>query len=285
MKYRSVVFSAALVWGLASPVVISSALGAIAPPLSLAQVYHDDIDLSYYWVSEKLDGARVWWNGRQLLSRNGNIYHAPHWFTENLPDHVLDGELWIGRGLFQLLMQAIRDTVPDDTAWRQVQFYVFDAPRIDGDFTERQRQLSAIVTKSSIPWLKLVPQKRIADPVNLQDWLSHVVTGGGEGLMLQRGDLPYRSGRHDGMMKLKTHQDAEARVVGYTAGKGKYKGMTGSLVVVDDSGLSFRLGSGLSDAERRSPPAVGAVVSYRYQGRTLSGKPRFARFLRERPEE
>ncbi len=285
MKCRSVVFSAAMVCGLASPVVISSALGAVAPPLSLAQVYHNDIDLSRYWVSEKLDGARVWWDGENLLSRGGNIYHAPDWFTDQLPDYVLDGELWIGRGQFQLLMQTIRDMVADDSAWRRVHFYVFDAPQFEGDFTQRQQKISAKMVNNSVPWLQLVEQKRIADPVLLQEWLARVVAGGGEGLMLQQADLPYRGGRHEGLLKLKSHQDAEARVVGYAPGKGKYKGMTGSLLVVDDLGVSFRLGSGLSDAERRSPPAVGAVVSYRYQGRTQSGKPRFARFLRVRPAE
>lgn len=285
MKYRSLVFSAAIVCGLASPVVISAALSAAAPPLSLAEVFHDDIELSYYWVSEKLDGARVWWDGRHLLSRNGNIYHAPDWFTEALPEQVLDGELWIGRGQFQLLMQTIRDGVPDDRAWRQVKFFVFDAPQAKGDFTRRQQRLEVIVSGVAVPWLQLVSQQRVANPIVLQEWLARVVADGGEGLMLQRANLLYRAGRHDGLLKLKTHTDAEARVVGYVAGKGKYKGLTGSLLVVDENGLSFRLGSGLSDADRHSPPVVGSIVSYRFQGRTLSGKPRFARYLRVRPGE
>ena len=97
--------------------------------------------------------------------------------------------------------------------------------------------------------------------------------------------MHYLSGRHSGYLKLKPYEDAEAVVVSYKPGKGKYTGMTGSLIVQGADGKRFRLGSGLSDADRNAPPALGTVVTYRFQGRTNSGKPRFARFLRVRPAE
>jgi ATP-dependent DNA ligase len=64
---------------------------------------HEDveIDLSRYWVSEKYDGVRACWDGSQLLSRAGNVIHAPAWFTARLPTTPLDGELWAGRGRFE----------------------------------------------------------------------------------------------------------------------------------------------------------------------------------------
>ncbi len=285
MRYSSFVLSISLVCGLASPAIVATALAATAPPVSLAQLYRDEIDLTRYWVSEKYDGARTWWNGTHLLSRNGNIFHAPDWFTKSLPATVLDGELWIGRGQFQLLMQTIRDSEPDDNAWRQVKFLVFDAPQAKGDFTSRQQALADLFNQHSVDWLQLVNQRRVADKQQLQQWLDQVVASDGEGLILQRGDSSYQAGRHSGLLKLKTSQDAEAVVVGYIPGKGKYTGMTGSLQVVDASGRRFRLGSGLSDEQRRNPPPIGTLVSYRFQGRTNSGKPRFARFLRVRPTE
>lgn len=53
-------------------------------------------------MSEKLDGLRAVWNGKILLSRNGNPFYAPEFFTKDLPkDTVLDGELFLGRGMFQ----------------------------------------------------------------------------------------------------------------------------------------------------------------------------------------
>ena len=115
--------------------------------------------------------------------------------------------------------------------------------------------------------------------------LDTTINNGGEGLVLQRIDLSYIAGRHSGMLKYKRLHDAEATVVGYETGKGKYLGMTGSLVVVNSSGKKFKLGSGLTDQERRHPPAIGTQVTYRHQGYTNSGKPRFAVFLRERLSE
>ena len=67
-------------------------------------------------------------------------------------------------------------------------------------------------------------------------------------------------------------------------GRGKHAARMGALWVETADGKRFKLGSGFSDAEREKPPAIGSWVSYRYSGTTPSGLPRFARFLRERPD-
>lgn len=255
------------------------------PPLSLAKKYQDRDDVGNYWVSEKMDGARAYWNGKQLLSRNGNVFHAPAWFTEHFPAHALDGELWMGRGSFELLMQTVRDKVPDESAWREVRYWVFDLPLSSGGFEKRSSELQQLVNQSSSPYIQMVKHLQFQSSELMYAHMRNVVANGGEGLMLQRSDTPYQAGRHPGLLKLKPFHDAEAVVIGYRPGKGKYKGMVGALVVQDADGLQFRLGSGLSDLQRREPPPVGAQVSYRYQGRTAKGLPRFARFLRARPYE
>jgi len=58
--------------------------------------------------------------------------------------------------------------------------------------------------------------------------------------------------------------------------------MLGSLMVETPEGLRFRIGSGFTDPQRRSPPPIGAIITYRYNGKTEKGIPRFARFLRVR---
>src|SRR6476659_9210470 len=68
---------------------------AAGPPLLLAQTWDNATDLSDWWMSEKLDGVRAYWDGKQFLSRQGNIYYAPDWFIEGLPSVPLDGELWV----------------------------------------------------------------------------------------------------------------------------------------------------------------------------------------------
>jgi len=76
--------------------------------------------------------------------------------------------------------------------------------------------------------------------------------------------------------------DAEAVVINHISGKGKYKGMLGSMVVETADKKRFKIGSGFSDKERKNPPAVGSVITYKYFGLTSKGVPRFASFVRVR---
>lgn len=103
--------------------------------------------------------------------------------------------------------------------------------------------------------------------------------------MLKRIDSLYGAGRSDDLLKVKTHDDAEAVVTAHLPGKGKYRGMLGALKVQLAGGRQFRIGTGFSDAERQDPPPVGATVTFRYRGFTATGLPRFASFLRVRNDE
>jgi DNA ligase-1 len=111
------------------------------------------------------------------------------------------------------------------------------------------------------------------------------VRDGGEGLMLHRADAPYITGRSDVLMKFKLWHDAEATVIAHLPGKGRHAGRLGALRVRAPDGREFSLGTGFSDAQRRDPPALGTVVSYRYRELTAKGMPRFASFWRVRAAE
>ena len=87
-------------------------------------------DLAGWWMSEKLDGVRAYWDGRTLISRLGNRFHAPDWFLDGLPDVPLDGELWIGRKAFQRTVGIVRRQDRTEL-WKEVTFVVFDAPALD----------------------------------------------------------------------------------------------------------------------------------------------------------
>jgi DNA ligase-1 len=253
-----------------------------APAMLLAEQYAAHIDVSQYWVSEKFDGVRAQWDGRILRFRGGGVVPAPAWFTANFPPAQLDGELWIGRDAFDALSGTVRKAEPVDAEWRQVRYLVFELPGAAGDFSMRVQQMRTLVAQAGVPWLLAVEQTRMADHATLMQRLDTVVKAGGEGLMLHRADAPYLTGRSDVLLKLKPWQDAEAVVVGYVAGKGKYTGMTGALEMQMADGQRFRLGSGLSDAQRRQPPPIGTRVTYRYQHLTKNGVPRFPRYLRVR---
>ncbi|MGS5087126.1 DNA ligase [Hydrogenophaga sp. A37] len=254
-----------------------------APALMLAEKYHPGLDLSAYWVSEKYDGLRGFWDGQRLVSRGGEVLNPPAWFTEGWPTVPMDGELWAGRGRFEEATSTVRQQVPNDAAWRRIRFMVFDLPAHPGVFDERLTAYQEAVSRLNRPWVVPVPQDKVASHAELGARLQQMVRAGGEGLMLHRGDSPYRGIRSDDLIKLKTHDDAEAKVVGHVPGKGRHSGRLGALLVETPQGRRFRLGTGLTDAQREHPPAEGVWVTYRYRGLNESGLPRFATFLRERP--
>jgi DNA ligase-1 len=112
------------------------------------------------WISEKLDGTRVFWDGgvsrglptitvpwantinpktgelkakikpkaTGLWSRYGNPIIAPDWWLNQLPSMFLDGELFAGRGNFQTLRSIVAKDVADSDAWKDVQFAAFGSP-------------------------------------------------------------------------------------------------------------------------------------------------------------
>lgn len=271
----------------ATPPAAAQTPAVSAPALMLAKVYHPGTDLADYWVSEKYDGLRGYWDGERLLTRGGEPIQAPVWFTAGWPNLPLDGELWAGHGQFERASSTVRQRIPDDSAWRGIRFMVFDLPSHGGHFTERLSALNAVVAQIGQPWVVAVAQTRATTHAALQSQMRKVVKAGGEGLMLHRGASLYTASRNGDLLKVKPHLDAEAVVVGHQPGRGKLSGLAGALLVETVAsgnaaapGLRFKIGTGLADADRRNPPPIGAVVTYRYRGLTDAGVPRFASFVR-----
>lgn len=260
------------------------------PSLMLANVLQNSsgIDLDPYWVSEKYDGVRAFWDGKRLISRQGNEYHAPAWFIADFPEVPLDGELWLAREQFDRLSGIVRRHQPIDDEWRHVRYMVFDLPHHSGTFNQR---LLALQSLTLLPThLVIIPQWRIASEEALLAQLDYFVKNKAEGLMLHDGRSLYSAKRSDDLLKLKPSFDREATVTGYEPGKGKYEGMMGAVWVEaafnDNEGKlikqTFKIGSGFSDDDRKNPPAIGSEITFQYSGLTSKGKPRFARYLRVR---
>ena len=262
----------------------SDETNVVAPSLLLAHVAHDDINPAPYLISEKLDGVRGYWDGKTLRFRSGNVVNAPVWFIAKLPAQALDGELWLGRGRFEELSGMVRTEQPDDDAWRQIKYMIFELPGAPGTFAERYQKIRDITRRTNWPQLQAVEHFTIADRAALQHKLKQIVRDGGEGLMLHRADARYVTGRNEVLLKLKLLLDTEAKVVGHIPGKGKFDGMLGSLEVESPEGKRFRIGTGFTNALRKNPPPIGAIVTYQYRGLTKNGLPRFASFLRLRRE-
>jgi DNA ligase 1 len=220
-----------------------------------------------------------------LRFRSGRPIQAPPDWRAALPAQPLDGELWLGHGEFDGLSGRVRRQAADPADWRGIQYMVFDLPLQTGPFESRWDLLGRVVDGAGLPWLRRVPQVRIREASDLDAELERVIRIGGEGLMLHRADATWQPGRSGVLFKYKPEQDAEAQVLGYHKGQGRLSGKVGALWVETPEGQRFAVGSGLSDAQRRHPPPVGSWITYRYRDTTDSGLPRFATFVRVRPEE
>jgi DNA ligase-1 len=253
------------------------------PALLLANVWNPSIDPTGWWVSEKYDGLRGYWDGRKLWSRKGNAIQAPDYFLAELPkDIALDGELWIGRGQFEETISTVLSQTPDER-WKKVHFMVFDAPQAKGTFEQRMEFLRATIPKEN-QFIKMVAQERCQGTKQLLAERDRIVALGGEGLMLRKPESEYEPGRSPTLLKVKPFDDAEATVIAHLPGKGKFEGKLGSLRVKTTDGREFSIGTGFTDAQRESPPPMGTVITYRYRGLTAKGLPRFPSYLRVRKD-
>ncbi|HUE72510.1 MAG TPA: DNA ligase [Pirellulaceae bacterium] len=256
---------------------------ATEPPLLLAHTWDNYLDLSGWWMSEKLDGVRAYWDGKQLLSRQGNLLHAPDWFLESLPEVPLDGELWLGRKSFQKTVSIVRRQDKSDH-WKQISFLVFDAPAMAEPFERRVEFLTDAFAKQQHHHAKLHPHELCRDLEHLKQELARVESLGGEGLMLRQPGSKYETGRSFTLLKIKTFHDAEARVVEHIAGAGRHEGRLGALGVELPDGTRFSVGTGFSDAQRENPPPIGSTITFRYQELSDRGVPRFPSFVRLRSD-
>ncbi|WP_448548989.1 DNA ligase [Thalassotalea fusca] len=252
------------------------------PPIQLATTPREINHIEHYWVSEKLDGMRAYWDGKSLYTRQGNPIFTPEWFIKNWPKTPMDGELWSQRNHFERIISCVRRKLIEPLCWRRLAFYVFDIPTSDKVFGQRIEHMKGLVEHASNPHLKMIEQFRVADNDSLYALLDFVVSHGGEGLMLHHEHARYHVGRSQHLLKLKPYQDAEAVVVKHIQGRGKYTGLLGAMLVRTPEGIEFKIGSGFSDQQRSEPPPIGAIITYKYVGKTARGVPRFASFLRIR---
>ena len=253
----------------------------------LAQKYdpskHAEKVLGWY-VSEKLDGLRAVWSGRQFFSRSKKDYQVPAEFCAEFPtDVVLDGELNCGPGGFDTSTSIVRTGGTNYARWLSdnMIFSVFDAPLLGGEgstFEERIALLTPMLAGKK--HIVLCKQQRVTSAQHIQDELKSVVAKNGEGLMLRDPASAYAFKRVSTLLKVKMMHDAEALVIGHDPGKGSNTGKCGALICRMPSGCEFNCGSGMNDANRCNPPPVGTTITYQYFEITPAGKPRFPSFVR-----
>lgn len=257
-------------------------VNAHALDIMLAQVYTDDIDVSGWLMSEKLDGVRGYWDGQQMLSKKGNRLYPPLAFTRNLPPFPLEGELWGGRGTFEKTVSIVKKQRPHN-GWLELQFGIFDVPQAAGGFLQRLQKAKNWFADHPTQFAFVIEQKPIKNTEELKVELKRVEARGGEGLIVRAPDAHYTTGRSPEILKVKSYLDTEAVVIGHIQGKGRNLGRLGSLLVELPNKIQFKIGTGFSDALRDNPPPVGSTITFKYYGFYASGIPKFPSFLRVRP--
>lgn len=283
---------------LASSVIAAQVTTSIAmtskPNLVLLKEFDPNQNVIGWLMSEKLDGVRAYWDGQQLMSRNGHIFSTPDWFIEGFPSFELDGELWIDRHQFEQTVSIVR-TQSSDKGWHTVTYQIFEVPNQPAGLIDRLAVLKGYLQKTSIPHVRIIKQTAVTKQEEVKKQLQEVLSLGGEGLVLREPNALYYSGRSSNSLKVKQKQDAECSVVGYTEGKGKYSGMVGALrcqllagqfsALTSAKDRIIKIGSGLTDLIRAEPPIIGSVVTFQYMGFTAKGLPRFPVFLRFRLDD
>jgi len=252
------------------------------PNLLLLKTYSKDINVTGWYMSEKLDGIRAYWDGKNFISRGGNIFTAPAFFTKGFPKFKLDGELWSRRADFENISSIVSTSKIDlsmkplEFRWKQLTFNVFEVPEAKGNLLQRLSKVKE--TK----YLKLIKQIKVKNIKHLENFHKTIEKEGGEGVVVRDGSLPYYTGRASSALKVKSFLDDECIVVGHMQGKGKYKNKLGSIKCKQKSGKIIKIGSGFNDLQRKNPPIIGSVITFKYYGLTSKGNPRFPVFLRVR---
>ncbi len=238
-------------------------------------------NINNWYMSEKLDGIRAYWNGKELLSKNGNKINAPDWFIKNFPNFELDGELWTKRDDFENIQNIVLDENPS-IKWEKLTYNIFEVPNEKGDFNKRLEKIKLWLENNPNKYIKIIPQKICKDEYELNDFLKELLKQKAEGVIIKNPKKEYFVGRSDDILKVKTFYDDEGLVIGLNYSKNnEFK----SLIIKLNNGIIFNLGGGFSEIERKNPPKIGDIVTFKYYDLTKNNKPKFASFLRIRNKE
>ena len=243
--------------------------------------YEKSKDYTNWVMSEKLDGIRAYWDGKELLTRKGNKIHAPKWFIDSLPTFKLDGELWTKRADFENIQNIVMDKKPSNK-WQEITYNIFEVPNQSGDLFKRLEKVNKYIKQNPNKHLKVIKQIKIKNNLHLEKILKKLISKKAEGLIIRDPNKAYHTRRSKYMAKVKSFQDMEGIVIGIKESN-KLEGFK-SLKLRLENGVVFNLGGGFTLKQRKNYPKIGEVVTFKYYGFTKKGKPKFASFLHYRKD-
>ena len=224
---------------------------------------------------------------------------------------------------FQTVVSVVRKKIPREEGWANISFMAFDtkASWLEGDldryylrrellenrsallkFHRTHENISGLISTDCMTTC-VVPDIFYFKDINLllnADFLlkspseridlifDAAIKVGFEGLMIRDTMSPWREDvRSWELMKVKKTHTSEGKAVAWVEGKGKYSGAIGALVLEDSLGRTFKVGTGLTDAQRKLSPFmfIGKMITYSFQETTRKGIPRHPAFVTVRDYE
>lgn len=243
-------------------------------------------NIESYAISEKFDGVRGIWDGKEMFSKNGKKLAIPPCFAEKLAilelkdGEFVEGELWADYGKFAEVSSLARRKNPTCAEFESVKYLIFNAQLNESsDFLANLSKIQSILESHKTPQIRTITQHKFSSSKELQDFFDAVVAKGGEGVILRDSHTAF---------KLKAQHDAECKIIDYTRGKGRLSGKVGAIVCESladknaeiKNGIIFRIGSGLSDEMRTNPPKIGTIITYKFSGVSKNSVPLHTRFWR-----
>ena len=220
-------------------------------------------------ITEKLDGMRtimIVENGNvTFFSRQGQPITGLVEIAQDakfLPDNVYDGELLIHNADDYKDRDVLQETLKiarKDGEKRGLVLHLFDMIPINefklgkskATYHKRKEELNFIVEKLNSPYIKIVPNLYVGKDLDvIPKLLEEMNQKGKEGLMLNVSDGKYQCKRTDVLLKIKSMNTMDCKIIGFEDGTGKYEGMLGALIL-DYKGYELRCGSGFTDEDRK----------------------------------
>lgn len=259
---------------------IPNLLSATPPDFMLLGTYSNQ-NVAGWVMSEKLDGVRGYWDGKQLFTRQNKILTPPAYFVKDFPPFAIDGELFTQRNEFERISSIVRSQ--KDKGWEDIKLYVFDVPNAEGDLFARLAVLEQYLAQHPSKHITIIPQIPIKNYQHIKEFLYQVEAQKGEGIVLRNPNAPYEKKRSNQILKLKSTHDEECEVIAHHQGKGQFTNLLGAITCKNQRG-EFRIGSGFTLEDRQNPPPIGSTITYKYRGLTSKGLPRFATYWRIKRE-
>jgi len=260
-------------------------------PMLAHKVNENRIDFSEeVFIQPKLDGVRCIFTKDGAYSRTGKEFHNLQHikidlekFFDMQPNAILDGELYNHnlRDDFEQIISLVRKQKPTDkdrlNAHKLIQYHVYDMIAEGPSYEDRLNWLlsSKNLWSDSVISVETIQVNKYEEAANVH--YDGFLKQGYEGSIL-RLNGPYEQKRSYNLQKFKDFSDTEATIVGYEAGKGKFTGLIGKFLMIDDNGIEFGcpIGKGYNYDDRRFilnniHDYIGKRATFTYFERTKAG--------------